>query len=135
MNNLMRASLISFAEKVECWEPSSFNNPVDYNFVDFVEEVRLEDQKHHYWETPEKLYTKYFCGIIIPTKFLYEMINTFYHMKAFYVSNNTGYSIFMFSILDEEELNKIAKTIYNLIKRDKIKHMLLCSAGDILDEL
>lgn len=134
MNNLMRASMITFGQKIYGWGQSSFDFNSN-NYVSFIEEIITEDQERHYWESPEKLFTKYFCGMIIPTRFLAEFINIFWDMKIFDNNMDNKYSIFMFSILDEEELNKIAKTIYNLIKRDKIKHMLLCSAGDILDEL
>lgn len=134
MNDLMQASMITFAQKINYWERSSFDFKSN-SFVDFIEQIIIEDREYHYWESPEKLFTKYFCGMIIPTKFLAEFINIFWDKIAFYNNMCNNYSIFMLSILDEEELNRIAKNIYNSIKRDKIKHMLLCSAGDILDEL
>ena len=134
MNDLMQASMITFAQKINYWERSSFDFKSN-SFVDFIEQIIIEDREYHYWESPEKLFTKYFCGMIIPTKFLAEFVNIFWDKTAFYNNMCNNYSIFMLSILDEEELNGIAKNIYNSIKRDKIKHMLLCSAGDILDEL
>ena len=134
MNDLMRTSMITFSQKIYGWGQSSFDFNSNHYF-DFIEQIITEDREYHYWESPEKLFAKYFCGMIIPTRFLSEFVNIFWDKTAFYNNMDNKYSIFMFSIHDEEELNRIAKHIYNCIKRDEIKHMLLCSAGDVLDEL
>ena len=126
--------MITFSQKIYGWGQSSFDFNSNHYF-DFIEQIITEDREYHYWESPEKLFAKYFCGMIIPTRFLSEFVNIFWDKTAFYNNMDNKYSIFMFSIHDEEELNRIAKHIYNCIKRDEIKHMLLCSAGDVLDEL
>ena len=134
MNSIMQESLIVFMRKIDFWE-HSFPNCEKYNFIDFIEEFRLEDREYHYWTFGNHRYAKYFCGIIFPTAIWKEIENVLYDMGAFFESNDAGYSFFMFTIFDEKELDKVAKIIYNFIGEGKIKHMLLCSGGDILDEL
>ena len=134
MNNIIQTSLIVFIQQIDFWEHSSQYHE-KYNFIDFIEEFRLEDQEYHYWSQGNHLYARYFCGIIFPTAIWKEIENALYDMGAFFESNDTGCSFFMFTILDEEELGKVAKIVYNFIREGKIKHMLLCSGSDILDEL
>ena len=65
MNDLMRTSMITFSQKIYGWGQSSFDFNSNHYF-DFIEQIITEDREYHYWESPEKLFTKYFCLMMLP---------------------------------------------------------------------